>query len=368
MTRWRAENFYKTPQASSEPANIGTACHYALEHFVEDVYLNNKIGWEDVQHLNAYYQIGYVETFGSTDFETEAFKDGATLVAKWYDRNKEGLPNKVLSVEKKETFPIKSSVGVIPFTYIYDRLDQIDDDTYEVVDYKTIRLPHRPEDLRRKIQPRAYALAAQIKFPEAKRIYVSFDMLRHDGPVGVAFTRDENARTYRYIQRALERIIETDENDVTEQLNDECKWCIRKVSCETLAKANAAGTVHGMSVEDIVERKAAVSAQVLALKYAEEELDKALVNEAEKRDEIEFEVGNFEVNITSRATRRPNSNAIIQIIGPEMAAKYGNMTMTNIDKMIKSGELGPDQVRQIQAQIDRTWSSPSAKVKQKNPF
>jgi hypothetical protein len=123
-----------------------------------------------------------------------------------------------------------------------------------------------------------------------------------------------------------------------------------------------------MSVEDIVERKAAVSAQVLALKYAEEELDKALVNEAEKRDEIEFEVGNFEVNITSRATRRPNSNAIIQIIGPEMAAKYGNMTMTNIDKMIKSGELGPDQVRQIQAQIDRTWSSPSAKVKQKNPF
>ena len=368
MARWQVENYLKTPQASSEPANIGTSVHYALEHFVEDVYLKGLYGWDEVKHLKAYYDLGYVETFNSTNYDTDAYRDGAEIVAKWYERNKAGLPNKVLSVETKENFPIKTSVGEIPWNFIYDRLDQIDEETYEVVDYKTIRQYHTPEMLKKKIQPRSYALAAQIKFPNAKRIWVSFDMLRHDGPVGVVFTREENADTYRYIKRAAERIIATDEDKAEETLNEECKWCIRKTSCETLAAANAGGTVYGLSVEQIAEKKLQIDSQILALKYAQEELDKQLLAEAENRDEFEFTAGNYEVAITARSTRKPNSNAIINIVGPELAAKYGNMTMTNIDKMLKSGELSDDMVRKIKANITTSWSEPSAKVKPAGGF
>lgn len=367
MRRWRDENLYKTPQVASAPADVGSSCHYALEHFVNDVYLEKKYGWDNVAQLNSYYQLGYVEVFGSTNFDTPEFADGAQMVARWYDRFKNGLPNTVLSVEKKETFPVKTSIGEIPFTYIYDRLDQIDEDTIEVVDYKTYRAPLKPEDLKRKIQPRAYALAAQIKFPKATRIWVTFDMLRYD-TISAVFTRDENAATYRYIKRAAERIIATDEEDVEERLNDECKWCIVKTSCETLAKANAVGTIHGMSLEEIAQRRMEIADQILALKYADDALDAALVKEAEQRNEIEFNVGDYEVNITSRATRKPNSNAITRIIGPELTAKYGNMTMTNIDKMLKSGELTPDQERQVKGYVSTSWSSPSAKVKKKSEF
>lgn len=368
MARWKVENYDRTPQASSEPANIGTACHYALELFVRDVYIDKKYGWDEVKHLKAYYDIGYIETFGTANFDTDAYRDGADLVAKWYARNKEGLPNRVLSCETKENFVIKTSAGEIPWNYIYDRLDQIDEETYEVVDYKSIRAFIRPEDLKKKIQPRSYALAAQIRYPDAKRIWVSFDMLRHDGPVGVVFTREENADTYRYIKRAAERIIATDEDKVEETLNEECKWCIRKVSCETLQRANAGGTVHGMSIEEIAQKKLDIDAQILALKYAQEELDKQLCLEAEHRNEFEFEVGNVSVNITARGTRKPNSNAIVNIVGPELSAKYGNFTMTNVDKMLKSGELSDDQKRMVEAQITKTWGEPSAKVKSKGNF
>lgn len=367
MARWRVENYLRTPQQSSEPADVGTTCHYALEHFVRDVYLEQKYGWDDVRHLKAYYDIGYVETFGSADFDTPAYKDGAELVAKWYDQNKEGLPNKVLSCEVKENFEIKTSAGKIPFNFIWDRADQIDEDTYEIVDYKTIRAPLRPEDLKKKIQPRAYALAAQIKWPEAKKIWVTFDMLRY-GPIGTAFTRDENAATYRYLRRAAERIIATDEDKVEETLNEECKWCIRKASCDTLQAAYAGGTVHGLSIEEIAERKERISNQILALKYADEELDSALVKHAEQEEIFEFEAGEYEVNISARQMRKPNSNAIIRIIGPELSTKYGNMTMTNIDKMLKSGELTPDQVSQVKQYITSTWSEPRAKVKKKQEF
>lgn len=367
LERWKVENFFRTPQTSSEPANIGTSVHFALEHFVRDVYLDGKHDWSDVKHLKAYYDIGYIDTFGSADFDTDAYRDGAALVAKWYDENKTGLPNKVLSCEVKEHFDIKTSAGKIPFNFIWDRADQHSETVYEVVDYKTLRAPVRPEDLKRKIQPRAYALAAQIKWPHAERIWVTFDMLRY-GPVGAVFTRDDNAATYRYLQRAAERIIAVDEDQTTETLNDECKWCIRKTSCETLLKANAGGTVHGLSLEEVADKKLQIASQLQALKYADEELDKQLLQEAIHRDEVDFDLGEFEVSIMSRPRRSPNSNAIINIVGPQIAAKYGNMTMTNIDKLLKSGELNSDQIAQIQSQINTTWSEPSAKVKKKVEF
>jgi len=367
MARWKVENFLKTPQQSSEPAGIGTSVHFALEHFVRDVYLEEKIKWDEVKHLKAYYDIGYVDTFNSADFDTDAYRDGAALVAKWYDQNKEGLPNKVLTCEVKENFEIKTSVGMIPFNFIWDRADQIDDETYEVVDYKSLRASVRPDELKEKIQPRAYALAAQIKWPHAQKIWVTFDMLRY-GPVGTVFTRDENASTYRYLRRSAERIIAADEDTVEETINAECKWCIRKTQCETLQASIAGGTVHGLGIEELAERKERISNQVLALKYAEEELDKALVTYAEKEELFEFEAGEFQVNITSRAMRKPNSNAIIKIIGPELSSKYGNMTMTNIDKLMRSGELNDDQVKRIQNEVNVTYSSPSAKVKKKQEF
>ena len=74
------------------------------------------------------------------------------------------------------------------------------------------------------------------------------------------------------------------------------------------------------------------------------------------------------MSITARPTRKPNSNAIVNIVGPELSAKYGNFTMTNIDKMLKSGELPSDKAERVKAEITTSWSSPSAKVKPLSGF
>lgn len=364
MERWKAENFWRTPQANSEPANIGTAVHFALEAFVKAVHFENKITWDNVKFLNDSYQLGYIETFGTTNLDTDAYRDGAAMVAKWYDRNRDGLPHKVVSCEVKENFPVKTKAGPIPFNFIWDRADQHDEDVYEVVDYKTLRAPVNPDDLKQKIQPRAYALAAQIKWPHAKRIWVTFDMLRYD-TVGVVFTKEENADTYRYLQRAANRIIDVPEDHTEETLNAECKWCIKKVSCETLQKANRAGTVHGLSVQQIARRKLEIDSQMQALKYAQEELDKQLVKEAENRDLFEWEEDGLEIKITSRPMRKPNSAAILRLLPPEIAAKHSNITMGELDKILKSGVLDPDVERMVKANIQTNWTSPSAKVKAK---
>jgi hypothetical protein len=365
MERWKAENFYRTPQMSSKPADVGTTCHFALETFVKAACIDKIIEWDNVAFLNDMYRVGYVQTFGSADYDTPEFKDGAELIAAWYDRNKLGLSNTVISCEVKSHFPIKSKAGEIPFTYIWDRFDQIDETTFEVIDYKSLRAYVTAEQLKQKIQPRAYALAAQIEHPEAQRIWVTFDMLRHGGPVGAVFTRDENAATYRYLQRAVNRIIDTDEDKTEERLNEECKWCIRKSTCETLLKSIAFGGIAGLSTDQLVRRRFDVANAVTALKYAQEELDTALFKEAESNDLVEWETDEFKVTFTARKMRKPNSHGIAAIVGPELCTKYGNFSMSNIDKMLKSNDLTPAQKAAVEKEIVATYSSPTPKITEK---
>lgn len=365
MERWKAENFYRTPQMSSAPADVGSTCHFALEQFVKAACIDKTITWDNVTYLNDMYQIGYVQTFASADYDTPEFRDGASLIAAWYDRNKNGLPNTVLSCEEKKQFGIKTKAGIIPFTYIWDRFDQIDDVTFEVVDYKSLRAFVTVAQLKQKIQPRAYALAAQIAHPQAERIWVTFDMLRHDGPVGTVFSREENAATYRYLQRAVTRIIDTDEDKTEERLNDECKWCIRKTTCDTLLRSNAFGGVAGLTQEEVVKRRFEVSNQLTALKYAQDELDTALLKEAEANDIFEWEIDGYKIEFTARKMRKPNSHAIAAIVGSDLCAKYGNFTMTNVDKMLKSKDLSEELKKLVVKELSVTYSQPTPKITEK---
>lgn len=369
LARWKVENYNKAPQMSSAPADTGTTCHFAFEHFVHAVYIDKTHTWDDVAYLTDLYKIGYVQTFGNADFDTPEFADGAALVAQWYERNKQGLQNEVISTEVKSTFPLKTSVGPIGFTYIWDRCDRVSDTAVEIVDYKSIRAPVRAEDLKRKVQPRAYALAAQIQFPEAERIWVSFDMLRHGGIVGTVFTKEENAATYRYLQRAAERIIETDEDDTPETLNPECNYCLRKSICPTLEKANRNGSVLGLSVEELAEKRMRVQSQIKALEYLDAELDMLLMKEAEQQDVLEYEAGPWKIEMTASARRKAtNPAAITRLVGPELAIKYGNWTVGSVDQMIASGELTPSQIEEVRRYIPKTYGEPKSKVTPKDPF
>ena len=365
MDRWATEYFDRTPTESSDPAGVGTSVHFAFEQFVKSVHIDKVMDWDDIAALKAFYDMGYTATFQSANFDTDLYRDGAELLAKWYDRNRHGLPHEVLSCEVKSTFDIKTSAGPIPWNYIYDRADQIGPDEYEIIDYKSIRARHTVDDLRRKIQPRSYAVAGQIQWPNAKRIWVTFDMLRHGELVSTCFTRDENIATYRYMQRAAERIIATDREDVEPTINEECKWCIKKVSCEALQKNIAAGTTFSMNMEQLAERKLLISSQLEALKYADAELDKAIMKEAEHADAFEFDEGDYNISFSTRSSRSANSAAIAHIVGPELSTKYGTFSMANIDKMLASGELSEDVRKAVEAEITKSWSDPKPKVKKK---
>ncbi len=96
-----------------------------------------------------------------------------------------------------------------------DRVDQLDDETIEIIDYKTgtrvdfeskKREKKDSEYLHEHIQPRMYHLAATKLYPWAKNILVTFIYLVDGGPVTVPFCPEDMETTRQIIHRRFKAI------------------------------------------------------------------------------------------------------------------------------------------------------------------
>lgn len=374
LARWKAENLDRGANVSNSAADTGTAVHGCLEHFVDWVILQGHTEDKTEAKLREFYEISYADTFRSFDFEAPTFLDGWGLALKWFKRT--DLSKRTpLSVETKETFPVKTSIGPIPVTYIIDRLDCLSEPTgpdgeggiYEVVDYKTIRWAPKNNELKTKVQARIYALAVRIKYPKAEQIWVTFDCLRHE-PIGsVMFSREDNERTYRSLQKAAERIIAVPDDDparpIPETLNGECQYCIRKLRCKTLQSNILAGGVNSVSTTEAISKLAQINHQMKALESAAKQLNEVIVKFAEEKDIIEWkqEDGSV-VKVTTKPRRNIDSGMAMKILGPEIATRYGKLGMAEFDSLIKGEEISEQQKESLKKLIGRTYSDPSVSV------
>jgi hypothetical protein len=202
----------------------------------------------------------------------------------------------------------KPDFKTIPFTFIWDRCDRHDDGTIEVVDYKTVIKPVQPNELKQRIQPRAYALAAMIKYPNATRILVTYDLLRYE-TVGTYFSREECIDTWRYLQALYVRILESD--GTRETLNAECQYCVRKPVCKTLTEHSIGGGILGIdNPHDAADMRARLDGAQKALKSLIGELDALVLEYCEDAGLLEFDTGSTKVEIKATASARPNPSAL----------------------------------------------------------
>lgn len=344
MDRWKAEYLNRAPGFSNTAADVGTSVHGALEKFVKAVYLDKTHADLDrvkqKELLITFYQMSYVETFGSADMETSEFKDGFKLAMDWFQRTSFD-DFTVESCELKETIqvPYNHPDGTehkIPFNYIMDRVDQLNDVEWRVVDYKTVRAPIQPEDLAAKLQARAYALAIQIKHPEAQKIQVVFDLLRHQ-PVGLTFIRDDNIAFWRFLCEETQRIVNMPESAVKPTLNPECSYCVKKFTCGLFQRNVDAGGIMSLSLDEQAQLHADLSSKIKAEKSILDTLEDNLMRHAAKAEILQWETGDgaLEVEIGMTSARREfDAQRAAEIMGPELFAQMGNMTLGSLDKII----------------------------------
>lgn len=365
--RYHAENIQYSKGIANDAASLGSAVHGALEPYVKTAIMTDERE-PTLKYLLDLFKISYMTVFHTVETNTEDFADGVEMLTKWHART-DFTGVTVLSAEVKKNFPIPTSIGEIPFNYIMDRFDQIGEHEYKVVDYKTNRWGIRPEDLKKKVQARAYSVAAQIAQPDAERIWVEFDMLRHDSPVGIVFTRDENIAAWKFMKELAQEIVDTKVEDLKPTLNPECLFCVLKATCPALVQNITTGGIFSFkNNEEAVDRRAMLEYQAKAINAAVAEIDKLLLTEAKELEVFGFESQFNQLEITMSKTRTVDAEMVEMAIGPRNFAKYGGkkITIKAIEDMLKSSDLTPEQKVQVRGLIYYKNGEPKVKVSPKN--
>ena len=369
MSRWEAEFFHRGKGIGNAAAQVGSAVHGALEMYVQNCIMKSDFP-ATMKVLSDFYAMSYTDVFGTSDRTSDKYLDGLDLLKQWHKRTSwEGV--EVVTCEVKETFGIKTSAGVIPFNYILDRFDRLGPNEYRVMDYKTNAWGLNPADLKKKVQARAYSLAMRIKYPEAERIWVEFDMLRHGGPVGISFTREDDAETYRYLQRTAERIIAIPEGQGEETLNPECNFCPKKASCGALSRNIATGGIFSLAdPKDLINRRAEMEFQRKAIGNLISEMDTMILEYAKEHDVMEMESDSARLRVGISSRRAVDAERVEHVIGPELFNRVAgkSMTMGAIDKLLKGDELTDEQKRQVKSLIYQNQGEPRVSVESRSPF
>lgn len=373
LARYKAENIDRAPRGpGGEPAMLGTSVHGGLEAYVQVVYIDKKAP-PSFELLDMLWRKSYMDTFGTSDLDSEWFRDGAEMIHNWFLRTPEHFENAtVISAEVKETFEVMvpDSTGIgsvtVPFNYIWDRVDEMPNGVIRVIDYKTQRWAWSPVQLRKKPQCRLYGLAAQIKWPSAQEIWVEFDFLRHDPSIaGVRFTKDDNKQTWLDLKKILKRIVDVPDDTPYEDLetiNDECRYCVRKATCSTLARNVAVGGTLGLPLPELIDRRAQADMQIKALKMLVDEADRLIETSARNMDQANLSTDHTELSFGRRTFRTVDADRAKKILGDELWAAYGKETMLmgDVDDLLKKKNptLSADQKRDLKSIIAQNQGEP----------
>jgi hypothetical protein len=370
-SRYVAENFRRGSNFQGSAANLGSALHGALEDFVRGVRITKHITWDEALLLELYRE-HYIKILGP-DVNTDLYRDGHRLLIEWFNRSytfDDIFGRRIISLEAKNFIEIpvlyQGGIHKLTLNYIMDRFDDLGDGAYAVVDYKSQRIPWTADELRDNIQARVYALVAQTLHPDAKRIWVEFDFLRHE-KVGVVFTKEDNVATWKMLKVIAQQVIDTDENAAPERLNPECMFCVKKATCETLQKNTSVGGIMGLSLDEMATTYADVSAQLKALEGLKGELEKQLLLHAADTEQTEFETDGARVKVQSVKRRSVDPERLARIIGEERMAEISSPTVSiaDVDRLLKDPTLPEAAKAGIRTIITKKVGNPFVRVTRK---
>lgn len=365
--KFAASNLEYVPESGKKEASkVGTAVHYALEHFVRDVYMNKTHEWSDQKHLLALYFEGYKETFHSADKKAETFKDGLKLTKAWHKRTDlEGW--EIDNVEEKKRYPI-GNTGIL-FTYIFDRvMKKVDENGRRILwvtDYKSIRRTYTIDELENAPQMRLYGLMAAIEYREWQpdEIWVELDLLRYS-PVSIMLRPEDNLETLEYLCDTTKLIQAADVDDLPRTLGAGCRFCPVSATCEPLQKNIEHGGVASITdLDEIGAMRFQLNAQREGLEALVGELDAKLQAHAEEHDLREFTAGGHPVKMSAQARRGlTNTAEAADIVGPEVMKMFGKLNVGDVDKILDSDLIDEERKARLLKLIGKSFTRPSVKV------
>lgn len=371
-SRYKAEYIDggKTGSSAGIPALTGSAVHKALEEYVKMVYVDKT---DDpriellIDLLGEHWQEVWDEPL---DTKSAPYKDAVEMLKTWFERTDLSTVQ-VLSTEYKAIRTVEVPGGTREFIFIVDRCDfYVDDLTGErvirVVDYKTFRLNRGFDEVRKDRQMQMYAVGAMLLYGEqCDRVEVQMDLLRHS-TVTATYTIEEIRQFYIDMWKLAGEIIADEKAE--ERINSECLFCVKRVTCTAVRSNAAAGGVQSLlgtgDPEELLKAWFEVDAARKAAESAKKELDEALRITLDAEQVKDLTGGGYKATSRGNSRRSADPSRVASLIPPQVFAQVAKVSVGELDKAYKNGEITDDAWSQINSQaITKTTGAATVSVK-----
>lgn len=263
------------------PLKFGSLIHAVLEVLVREHVQDERTGVLSEERAVELYREGWAKE-GMTGMEV--FQEGMDIL-KAFVRDHGDLDHRdVLAVEKEFRIP----VGRFSVLGFIDRVDCVDHETVEVIDYKTNRLLFTRNEVDHSLQMSLYHLAARQLWPWAKKVRLTFHMLRHGIRMRTERVPEQLDAAVAYVE-TLGTMTE-EAKAFPPRLNSNCIYCDHRQQCPAYADAlkgkREVICEDTSDLEQVAKEREEVARLAKVLYARKGELEKILKTHLEDHDEL----------------------------------------------------------------------------------
>ena len=169
----------------------------------------------------------YAENFDKSVFSTEReaqnyFENGLKIVETFYKEIQEKTPP-VMTTEEKFVLPI----GKHQLAGIFDRIDKHSEDTFEIVDYKTGKVPDQ-QKIDKDLQLTTYDWAAKTKWPQIKDLKLTLHFLGPNIKLSTSRDKSHHQQLEEVVSKTAEKI---EKGEFEPRPNSLCNYCDYQEFC-----------------------------------------------------------------------------------------------------------------------------------------
>lgn len=336
------------------PLRFGKTIHAVLERLIKEVVDDERTGPLSEERAIELYR----EAWGAEQLTgMDVFAEGLAILRRFIAEQGVVDHRDVLAIEKEFRLP----VGPFEVLGFIDRVDWIDDETVEVIDYKTNHQLFTRDEVDTSLQMSLYEVAVRRLWPWAKKVKLSFWMLRH----GV---RQETTRTEEQLADALayvETLGRQTENATAypARLNTNCSYCDHRKQCPAYAdalKGKREFIVEDLAdLEGVAREREEVARLAKALYARKEELEEILKAQLKERDELVLGGVRYRMFATTSLDYplEPTLSLLADATGlsrDEVLGKLGAIDKKALDALLKSlgKKLDKPRVSLLKAELE----------------
>lgn len=336
------------------PLRFGKTIHAVLERLIKEVVDDERTGPLSEERAIELYR----EAWGAEQLTgMDVFAEGLAILRRFIAEQGVVDHRDVLAIEKEFRLP----VGPFEVLGFIDRVDWIDDETVEVIDYKTNHQLFTRDEVDTSLQMSLYEVAVRRLWPWAKKVKLTFWLLRHGVRQQTTRTEEQLADALAYVE-TLGRQTET-ATAYPARLNTNCSYCDHRKQCPTYAdalKGKREFIVEDLAdLEGVAREREEVARLAKALYARKEELEDILKAQLKERDELVLGGVRYRMFATTSLDYplEPTLSLLADATGlsrDEVLGKLGAIDKKALDALLKSlgKKLDKPRVSLLKAELE----------------